>query len=67
MIICLDNVIKLREEYNAANPKRKAEMERRYGRRAMQQIIEESYSNEYLEKEARKCPHCATWIQVSPF
>ena len=56
---------KLRDEYNSADAKHKAQMESRYGRRAMQQIIEESYSNEYLEREARKCPHCATWISVS--
>ena len=60
-----DDIVKLREEFEKADAAGKKRMEQRYGRRAIQQIVEESYTQEWLEEFSKKCPHCGTNIQVS--
>lgn len=57
--------MKIRNEYMQADAKGKIQIERRYGRRTVQRVIEESFTNEYLEDSAKKCPHCKAWIQVN--
>ena len=60
-----DEVRILRESYKNATEEEKRAMERRYGRRAIKQIIEDSYTNEWLQEYSKQCPHCKAHIQVS--
>lgn len=39
-------------------------LEKKYGKAAIQQAVEESFSNEWLDSFAKKCPHCGAQIQV---
>ena len=59
-----DEVMKLREQYLAATEAEKKQMERRYGRQCIRQIIEDSFTEEWLQQYSKKCPHCGTHIQV---
>ena len=57
----------MRELYlNGTDDNRKV-MERRYGKRAIKQIVEDSFSQEWLETNSKKCPHCGTHIQVTNY
>ena len=61
----VDDILRLRDEYNNADEAGKRLMDQRYGRRAMKQILEESYSQDWLNEYSKCCPHCNTYIQVS--
>ena len=39
-------------------------LEKRFGKHAINQALEETYSAEWLEKYAKACPYCGTQIQV---
>ena len=56
----------MREEYLSGNEETKRLLEKRYGKRAIKQALEETYSAEWLEKNAKACPYCGTQIQVRP-
>ncbi|KAK7097998.1 E3 ubiquitin-protein ligase RNF14-like [Littorina saxatilis] len=58
-----EELMKLREEYLRADEETKRFMERRYGKRAINQALEEVHSAEWLEKNAKMCPYCGTQIQ----
>lgn len=57
-------MVKLRQEYEKADATTKRQMEKRYGKRAIQNIVEESYSLDWIEANSQQCPHCNTAIQV---
>jgi len=42
-------------------------MEKRYGKHIIQQALEETFSNEWLEEFAKKCPECGANIQVNNY
>jgi len=57
-------VKELREEYLAAGGARRKELEQRYGRKNIQKLVEDSFSEDWLSNNAKKCPHCAAHIEV---
>ena len=59
-----DELRKLREEYLTGNEETKRMLEKRFGKHAINQALEETYSAEWLEKYAKACPYCGTQIQV---
>ena len=59
-----DEVKRLREQYMVATEQQKKAMEKRYGRVVIRRIIEDSFTEEWLEEYSKKCPHCGTHIQV---
>lgn len=61
----LEELKKLREEYLSADEETKRFLEKRYGKRAINQALEETFSAEWLEKNAKMCPYCGTQIQAS--
>ena len=60
-----EGMVKLREEYLASNEETKRFLEKRYGKATIQQALEESFSNEWLQKFSKQCPSCGFHIQVS--
>ncbi|KAJ8318640.1 hypothetical protein KUTeg_003731, partial [Tegillarca granosa] len=39
-------------------------LEKRYGKNTIQQAVEESYSNEWIQKFSKNCPGCGAHIQI---
>jgi E3 ubiquitin-protein ligase RNF14 len=53
----------LRDEYIKAVGQEKLQLERRYGKRLLRTLVEDSLSEEWLHENSKKCPHCSTHIQ----
>ena len=60
----LDELANLRKEYENASPEGKLFLEKRYGKRTIQQAVEESFSNDWLTEFSKQCPSCGAHIQV---
>jgi len=58
-------VKELREEYLAADTVTRKHLEQRYGRKNIQKLVEDSFSEDWLSNNAKQCPQCAAHIQVS--
>lgn len=54
---------KLKEEYLNGDEATKRLLEKKYGKAAIQQAVEESFTNEWLNNYAKKCPECGANIQ----
>jgi E3 ubiquitin-protein ligase RNF14 len=55
----------LREKYLNADPTEKQLLERRYGRLHLKQLVDESFSQQWLEENSKQCPRCKAHIQKS--
>lgn len=51
------------EEYKTATGEVKAKMEKRYGKQALQRLVEESMSEEWIGEHSKACPHCRMGIE----
>jgi len=60
----LDDVRKLREEYLNATEYEKKAMERKYGHQCIKQVLQDSFSEDWLLEHSKKCPSCGSHIQV---
>ena len=58
------DILKLREQYLSASGQEKKVLEKRYGRRTIQHLIEDSFTQDWLTEFTKNCPHCNTSIQV---
>ncbi|XP_052795649.1 E3 ubiquitin-protein ligase RNF14-like [Mya arenaria] len=58
-----DGLLKLREEYLSADKATKKLLEKRYGKVTIQQALEESFTNEWLNEHSKQCPSCGAHIQ----
>lgn len=54
---------KIRDQYLAASPAEMQEMEKRYGRRTLRLVVDESLSQDWIEVNSKKCPHCGISIE----
>jgi len=54
----------LREQYMAADETGKRELEMRYGRKNLVNAIQDSYSQDWVHENCKKCPQCCTQIEV---
>lgn len=61
---CAADLIKLRDDYEKGSAETKRFLEQKYGKKSIRQALSESYSAEWLEKNAKMCPYCGTYIQV---
>ena len=59
-----DEVLKLKQEWERADETTRRFMEQRYGKKVIRQVIEESFSQAWLDEYSKKCPQCNTNIQV---
>ena len=62
--VCSVNVKQLRDEYTSADDSHKKWMEQRYGRKNIEKLIEDAFTQEWLTDNAKKCPQCSAHIQV---
>ncbi|XP_064481430.1 E3 ubiquitin-protein ligase RNF14-like [Ornithodoros turicata] len=53
----------IRDRYVAATGAEKLEMERRYGKRTLQLLVVESLSQDWMNENSKKCPHCNVSIE----
>ncbi|XP_077361887.1 E3 ubiquitin-protein ligase RNF14 [Festucalex cinctus] len=53
----------LRDEYLSATAEGKKFLEQRFGKRVIQKAVEESFSRDWLNDNAKCCPYCGTNIQ----
>uniref|UniRef100_G3MKP3 RBR-type E3 ubiquitin transferase n=1 Tax=Amblyomma maculatum TaxID=34609 RepID=G3MKP3_AMBMU len=53
----------IRDEYLSATPAAKQAMEKRYGRRTLQLLVDESLTQDWMQENSKKCPHCAISIE----
>jgi len=58
-----DNLVKLRKEYLDADCAGKKILEKRFGKQTIKKLIEESFTQDWLNENSKKCPHCKTSIQ----
>ncbi|XP_011257747.1 E3 ubiquitin-protein ligase RNF14 [Camponotus floridanus] len=56
---------RLLSEYQSASNEKKAEMEKRYGKRQLQTMIENTMSENWINDNSHNCPHCKTAIEKS--
>jgi len=63
--VCLVAVKELRDEYLSADSVHRKYLEQRYGRKNIQKLVEDSFSEDWLSSNAKKCPQCAAHIEVS--
>ncbi|XP_053319323.1 E3 ubiquitin-protein ligase RNF14 [Spea bombifrons] len=61
--ITAEKRIWLRQEYLVADEAGKRFLEKRYGKKVIQEAVEEMESMEWLEKHSKPCPRCGTPIQ----
>lgn len=54
---------RLAEEYSAASREDKELLEKRYGKRRLQKLLDEVVSEEWLDANAKQCPCCKASIQ----
>ena len=57
-------MLKLKQEWERADETTRRFMEQRYGKKVIRQVIEESFSQAWLDEYSKKCPQCNTNIQV---
>ena len=60
----IDEMKKLRAEYESSTEDEKRLMEKRYGKKVIERAINDSYTSEWLEEFSKQCPHCKAHIQV---
>ena len=53
----------LRDAYEASTGEERRKLERRYGKHVLRQLIEDSFSEEWLRTNSKQCPHCSTHIE----
>lgn len=53
----------IREEYLSANAATKQAMEKRYGRRTLQLLVDESLTQDWMQENSKRCPHCSIAIE----
>ncbi|XP_061472992.1 E3 ubiquitin-protein ligase RNF14 [Rhineura floridana] len=61
--VTAEKLTDLRNEYLEADEATKKFLEQRYGKRVIQKALEEMESKEWLEKNSKPCPYCATLIE----
>lgn len=61
--ISSENCKKLREEYLNADNETKKLLEKRYGRRSIQKLIEETFTHDWLNNNSKMCPRCHSHIE----
>lgn len=54
---------KIRDEYLNGTKEEREALEQKYGRKVLQRLIEEHYSEAWVETFAKKCPSCQTVIE----
>lgn len=55
---------RLLKEYQSASNEKKAEMEKYYGKKQLQTMIENVMSENWIQDNSHNCPHCKTAIEV---
>jgi hypothetical protein len=61
----IDERQKLYEEYTKASKDERTLMEKTYGKKQLNLMVESTLSEKYIEKESKPCPHCKVPIEVS--
>ncbi|KYN38237.1 E3 ubiquitin-protein ligase RNF14 [Trachymyrmex septentrionalis] len=56
---------RLLNEYQSASNEKKAEMEKHYGKRQLQTMLENTMSENWINDNSHNCPHCKTAIEKS--
>lgn len=54
-------------EYEAASSERKLFLEKKYGTKTIRDMIETSYSEQWIRGNSKSCPHCLAAIEVLLF
>ena len=54
---------KLRKTYASAGPAERDALEKQYGRKNLKFAVEEAFSEDWIEKNSKKCPYCKALIQ----
>ena len=62
-VIKSDDIRKLHEEYTTASSEEKELLEKRFGKRRLQQMVDEVVSEKWLYSNAKQCPSCKASIQ----
>lgn len=57
------DVLEIRKTYLNGTEEERKHLENRYGKRKLQTLIEEGYSEEWLERFAENCPKCKATVQ----
>lgn len=64
-IFCTPDELRgLKDEYLSATAEGKRFMEQRFGKKVIQNAVDESLSTDWLSENCKSCPRCGTNIQV---
>ncbi|KAK3914635.1 E3 ubiquitin-protein ligase RNF14 [Frankliniella fusca] len=50
-------------EYESASEEKKRFLEKKYGRKAIQDLLQTGYSEQWIKGNSKQCPHCQTAIE----
>ncbi|CAN8006914.1 unnamed protein product [Ixodes hexagonus] len=53
----------IRDQYLNGSAAEKRQMEKRYGRRTLQLVVDESLSQDWMQEHSKKCPQCGVSIE----
>lgn len=53
----------IRDQYLNGSAAEKRQMEKRYGRRTLQLVVDESLSQDWMQEHSKKCPQCGVAIE----
>lgn len=57
--------MKLLKEYQEGSSEKRTELELRYGKKQLQNIVENAMSEDWITNNSQNCPRCETAIEVS--
>lgn len=52
------------KEYKNASPEEKLQLEKRYGKKQLQLMIDNTMSENWISNNSKNCPHCKVAIEV---
>lgn len=55
---------RLLNEYQSADTEKKSQMEKLYGKKQLQRLMENIMSENWINDNSHNCPHCKTAIEV---
>jgi len=55
---------KIREAYLNGSEQDKRELEKKYGQKQLKILVEEHFSEQWLQENSKKCPRCFAQVQV---
>lgn len=65
LLLCIvDAAQKIRETYLNGSEQEKQELVKKFGQKQLKKLVEEHFSEQWLQENSKKCPRCFAQVQV---